>query len=65
MRVRVGMFSDVTGDGVVNDDDATVWMREQYPLADWVYRAGLVVKLDRCVAMESSQQDTAVCCTCA
>ena len=49
VRLRVGLFSDVTRDGMVNDDDEIVWMREQYPLADWVYRAGLVVKLDRCV----------------
>lgn len=43
---KIGLFGDVTEDGIVSMDDAVVYAREQFPLADSVYRAGLVMKLD-------------------
>lgn len=44
--LKTGFFGDVSGDGTVSMDDAVIYTREQYPLADSVYRAGLVMKLD-------------------
>ena len=46
VTLKIGLFGDVTDDGTVSMDDAVVYSREQYPLADSVYRAGLVMKLD-------------------
>ena len=46
VTLKFGAFGDLTGDGSVGQDDAVVWTREQWPLADWIYRAGLVFKID-------------------
>ncbi len=46
VTLKMGFFGDVSGDGTVSMDDAVIYAREQYPLADSVYRAGLVMKLD-------------------
>jgi hypothetical protein len=46
VTLKFGVFGDLTGDGSVGQDDAVVWTREQWPLADWIYRAGLVFKID-------------------
>ena len=46
LTLKFGLFEDITGDSVVDMDDAVVFAREQYPLADSIYRAGLVMKLD-------------------
>lgn len=46
MSFKFGFFGDITADGQVSEDDATVYSRDQYPLADAVYRAGIIVKLD-------------------
>ena len=43
--LRLGFFEDLTRDGKVNADDGRVWTRSQYPLADWLYRAGLFTKI--------------------
>jgi hypothetical protein len=40
------MYGDISGDSVVGMDDAVVFAREQYPVADSIYRAGLIMKLD-------------------
>jgi hypothetical protein len=44
--LKFGFFGDLSGNGVVDRNDAVIWVRSQYPLADAVYRHGLVVKLD-------------------
>eukprot|EP00041_Stephanoeca_diplocostata_P028410 m.805016 g.805016 ORF g.805016 m.805016 type:complete len:927 (-) comp23369_c0_seq18:132-2912(-) len=43
---RFGVFPDISGDSIVNSDDAIVFARNQFPVADWLYRSGLVLKLD-------------------
>eukprot|EP01052_Picozoa_sp_SAG31_P035738 SAG31_NODE_4353_length_3321_cov_2.678150_3_plen_843_part_00 len=44
--VKFGLFGDLSGDGAVDQNDAIIWARGQYSLADSVYRYGLIVKLD-------------------
>lgn len=44
--IKFGLFSDISGDNMVSDDDAVIYSREQYPVADSVYRSGVIVKLD-------------------
>ena len=34
VTLKFGVFGDLTGDGNVGQDDAVVWTREQWPLAD-------------------------------
>ena len=46
VTLKFGIFGDLSGDGAVDQNDAMIWMRRQYPLADAVYRHGLIVKLD-------------------
>ena len=46
VTLKFGVFSDLTGDGHVGQNDAVVYARNQYPLADWIYRVGLIFKLD-------------------
>ena len=46
VHLRFGMYSDVTGDGKADADDSTVWTRSQYPLADFVFRGSLTMKID-------------------
>eukprot|EP01043_Picozoa_sp_COSAG02_P055398 COSAG02_NODE_6414_length_3587_cov_2.185493_1_plen_951_part_00 len=46
VTLRFGFFGDLSGDGTVNQNDAVIWTRSQYPLADSIYRHGLIVKLD-------------------
>jgi hypothetical protein len=46
VTLRFGIFGDLSGDGTVDQDDTVIWTRNQYPLADSIYRHGLVVKLD-------------------
>ena len=46
ITLKFGFFGDISGDGMLNMDDSIIYSREQYPLADSIYRAGLVVKLD-------------------
>ena len=46
VTLRFGIFKDLSGDGKVDQNDAVIWARSQYPLADSVYRHGLVIKLD-------------------
>ena len=45
VTLKFGFFGDVTGDGAIDQNDAVVWTREQYPKADWLVRAGLMTKL--------------------
>ena len=52
--LKFGFFADLTGDGAVNQDDGVVYSRQQYPLADWIYRSSLILKVD--VDMTSYQQ---------
>lgn len=46
VTLRFGIFGDLSGDGTVDQEDTVVWLRAQYPLADSIYRHGLIVKLD-------------------
>ena len=45
--IKIGFYGDLTGDGIVNQDDGIVYSRLQYPLADWIYRSGMCRSLDR------------------
>ena len=45
-KLRLGFFTDLTNDGKASADDSVVWTREQYPLADFVYRAAAIMKID-------------------
>lgn len=56
VTLRFGFFGDISGDGNVSQDDAEVYAREQYPLADAVYRAGLVLKLDSDITSYTAQE---------
>eukprot|EP00040_Diaphanoeca_grandis_P037223 m.241469 g.241469 ORF g.241469 m.241469 type:complete len:965 (-) comp33776_c0_seq1:288-3182(-) len=44
-QLRFGFFTDITGDGKVDADDSLVYTRNQYPVMDYVYRAGIILKL--------------------
>jgi hypothetical protein len=46
VHLRFGMYSDVTADGKADADDSTVWTRSQYPLADFVFRGSVTMKID-------------------
>ena len=46
VTLKFGLFGDLSRDGIVDQKDAVIWARSQYPLADSVYRHGLIVKLD-------------------
>ena len=45
-KLRLGFLTDLTNDGKASADDSVVWTREQYPLADFVYRAAAIMKID-------------------
>lgn len=45
IALTVGVFPDVTEDGVVGKDDLALWRRAQYPRADVLYRTTLPYKL--------------------
>jgi hypothetical protein len=43
--LSVGVFPDVTEDGLVDGDDLALWRRAQYPRADVLYRTTLPYKI--------------------
>jgi hypothetical protein len=45
IQLLVGVFPDVTDDGVVSSDDLALWRRAQFPRADVLYRATLPYKI--------------------
>jgi hypothetical protein len=45
VTLKWGVFSDLTEDSKVDENDAVIWTREQHPKADWVYRSSLVLAL--------------------
>jgi hypothetical protein len=44
-KITVGLFSDITSDGLVNSDDIYFWRRRQYPRTDLLYRTKLPYKI--------------------
>ena len=46
VTLRFGFFSDLTTDGKVNADDCTVWTRSNYPVADFIFRGSMTIKID-------------------
>ena len=46
MTLKFGFFTDLSGDGMIDRNDAIIWTRDQYPRADWLVRQGLMTKLD-------------------
>lgn len=59
MSFKFGFFGDITADGQVSEDDAVVYARDQFPLADAVYRAGIIVKLDSDITSYTSNKGLA------
>eukprot|EP00947_MAST-08B_sp_MAST-8B-sp1_P003034 g3034.t1 len=57
VTLRFGFFQDISGDGKVDDDDCRIFTRRQYPLADWLYRAGLVFKIGNDYTSYKGQAD--------
>jgi hypothetical protein len=45
IALSVGVFPDVTEDGLVGKDDLALWRRAQYPRADVLYRTQLPYKI--------------------
>ena len=45
ITLTVGVFPDVTEDGLVGGDDLALWRRAQYPRADVLYRTTLPYKI--------------------
>jgi hypothetical protein len=45
ITLTVGIFPDVTEDGVISGDDLALWRRAQYPRADVLYRTTLPYKI--------------------
>ena len=50
VTLRFGFVSDITTDGRADADDCTVWTRSNYPVADFVFRGALIMKIDNDVS---------------
>ena len=46
VHLRFGFFSDITKDGRVDSQDSQVWTRSNYPLAHYLFRGSMTVKID-------------------